>query len=151
MNAKQSTLTKTKVRPMEGRDIVAVYEIQRTLVGEERALIDTDLIAENMDGTLDLSFVAEIGSEVVGFIIARHTYIGEPIVQAGLIQGLGIHPLYQRRGLATSLVNALVETCRSKGIKTLRAMLSEQDSQTEGFFKKMQFHRAKLVIYDMSL
>ena len=151
MGTKLSSPGKNVVRPMEGKDIVAVYEIQRTLVGEERALIDTDLIAENMDGTLDLSLVADRGGEVVGFVIARHTYIGEPVVQAALIQGLGIHPLFQRQGLATNLINTLEENCRIKGIKTIRAMLSDQDSQTEGFFKKLQFHPAKLVIYDMLL
>lgn len=151
MKAEQSISSTSAIRPMEAKDVAAVFEIYRSLVGEERTIIDADLMAADMGGALGLSFIAEAGHQVVGFIIARRTYVGEPAVEAGLIQGLGVHPLHQRQGVARRLVNALVTSARSNGIKTLRVMLSERDSQMEGFFARMNFHRAKLVIYDMTL
>jgi predicted N-acetyltransferase YhbS len=151
MSIQRDITGKNVIRPMEAGDIDSIFEIYRSLIGEERAIIDTDLIVSDPGGTLDLSFVAEVDGEVTGFIVARHTYIGEPPVEAGLIQGLGVHPLHQRTGIATRLVNTLTASSRAKGIKTLRVMLSERDSQLEGFFRRMNFQPARLVIYDMSL
>lgn len=139
------------IRTMEAKDVETVFEIYRSLAGEERTLINADLIAAGVGGVLDLSLVAWVGNEVVGFILARHTYVGESAAEAGLIQGLGVRPLHQRQGVARRLVNALIESSRSKGIKTLRVMLSERDSKLERFFTTVNFHRARLVIYDMTL
>ena len=151
MNPQQKIPATATIRPMETKDIDAVFEIYRSLVGEERAVIDADMIAADLEKTPDFSFVADAGGEVLGFLVARQTYIGEPAVGACLIQGLGVHPLFQRRGLATRLVNVLADTSRSRGIKTLRVMLNERDSRTEGFFKRMNFNRARLIVYDMVL
>jgi predicted N-acetyltransferase YhbS len=151
MSIQRNSPATTMIRPMEDKDIDAIFQIYRLLIGVERAGFDTDLIAADPGGTRDLSFVADKDGEVIGCIVARHTYIGEPPVEAGLIQGLAVHPIYQRQGLATRMMNTLTESARSKGVKILRVMLSERDSQTEGFFQRMNFHRARLVVYDIDL
>ncbi len=142
---------KVKIRPMEPGDIGVIFEIDRRLTGIERAITHADLITQDLGGTLDLSFVAEVGNQVVGFLLARHAYVGEPVVEAGLIQGLGIDPDYSRQGIATKLVNSLLDRCRSKGPKTVRVVLSERDSRMEGFFSYMGFRRAQLIVYDKIL
>ena len=136
---------------MEPGDMNDVFDIYRSVVGEERAIIDTDVIAANLGGLLDLSFVAEKGSSVVGFIIANLTYIGEPAIKAGLIQGIGVSPLHQGQGIAARLMSTLATSARTREIRTLRVMLSERDSQLEGFFDRQNFHRAKLAVYDTEL
>lgn len=151
MATQQSIRAPVSVRPMESKDIGAIFDIDRSLLGEERAVTLLDLVSEDLSGALDLSLVAEIDDQVVGFILGRHTYIGEPVIEAGLIQGLGIHPLYQKRGIGTKLIKALEERSRSKGIKTFRVILSERDSRLERFFSHMEFHRAKLIVCDKTL
>ncbi len=147
----QSNLEKVIIRPMEAGDIGAIFDIDRVLTGENRAVALTDLVSEDPGGPLDLSFVADVNGQVMGFLLARHAYIGEPVVDAGLIQGVGIHPLYQKRGLAGQLVQALVKKARSRKIKTLRVMLRGYDSIFEGFFSKMDFHKTPLIVYDRVL
>lgn len=139
------------IRTMKPEDIGAIIAIDQILTGNERATTLSDLVTEDLMSAMELSSVAEINNQVVGFILARHAYIGEPVVEAGLIQGLGIHPLYQRRGIATQLINALTERSRSKSIKTLRVMLGEQDSTMKDFFTRVNFRLAQLRVYDKTL
>ena len=151
MASEQLARCKVRIRPMEAKDFDVIFEIDRSLTGAERAFTRIELITGDLGGVLDLSFVAEIAGKVVGFVLARHAFVGEPVVEACLIQGLGIHPLYQRQGIATSLTKALTEKAKSKCISVVRVMLSERDSQMEGFFTNMNFRRARLIMCDREL
>ena len=151
MAVEQAATGKPVIRAMGPSDIGVIFDIDRSLTGVERAVTHSDLISGDLGNALDLSVVAAIGDRVIGFALARHVYIGEPVVEAGLIQGLGVHPLHQRQGIAAWLVSALTEHCQSRGIKTLRVVLSDRDSQMEGFFDRMGFHHAQLVVYDKTL
>jgi predicted N-acetyltransferase YhbS len=151
MAAGDIKLEKPIIRPMKPEDIGAIIAIDQILTGNERATTLSDLVTEDLMAAIELSSIAEVNDQVVGFVLARHAYIGEPVVEAGLIQGLGVHPLYQRRGIATRLINALTESSRAKGIKTLRVMLGEQDSSMKDFFARVNFRLAQLRVYDKTL
>ncbi|MBN1189358.1 MAG: GNAT family N-acetyltransferase [Dehalococcoidales bacterium] len=151
MAVEQVNRGRTKVRSMASGDVGAIIEINRSLLGEGRALTMSDLVTEDISGALDLSLVSEFENQVVGFILVRHTYIGEPVVEAALVQGLAVHPLYQQQGIGTQLVNALTERCKGRNIKTIRVILNVRDSRLEGFFSHMNFRRAQLVVCDMLL
>ena len=151
MAAGDIKLEKPIIRPMKPEDIGAIIAIDQILTGNERATTLSDLVTEDLMAAIELSSIAEVNDQVVGFVLARHAYIGELVVEAGLIQGLGVHPLYQRRGIATRLINALTESSRAKGIKTLRVMLGEQDSSMKDFFARVNFHLAQLRVYDKTL
>ena len=143
--------TQLEIRPMESMDIGTVFDIDKSLTGEERAINLTNLVSEDLGGVLDLSFVAEVNNRVIGFILARHTSFGEPVVEAGLIQGLGVHPLHQGHDVGSKLFAALTKKAQSKGINTLRVMLNERDSRMKGFFEHLGFNRAQLTVYDKLL
>jgi len=140
--------SKVKIRPMEPEDISAALEIDRKISGKGRAVTYTDLITGDLGGELDLSFVAEIGGRIAGFILARHAYMGEPVGEVGLVQILGVDPDNWRQGTATKLVNATLESCRTKSLHTMRIMVKEHDSQLQGFFTNMGFRRGQLTSYD---
>lgn len=150
--ASKSTIkSKLRIRPMEAEDIEQVLEIDRKISGLRRAITYTDLITGDLGGVLDLSFVAELSGKVVGFILARHVFVGDPVVEVGLIQILGVDPDYQRQGIASELIDALVERCRAKGLKTVRVMISDRDSQLQSFFSDEGFRRGQLIDYTKNL
>ena len=95
----------------------------------------------------DLSFVAEVDGEVQGFLLARRAYFGEPFDEVGMIHILGVEPDYWRRGVATQMVNALVETCQEKKLNAVRIMLDQKDDQLQGLFERLGFRRGRLVDY----
>jgi predicted N-acetyltransferase YhbS len=61
-----------------------------------------------------MSFVAEVDNQFVGFVMAYLTYVREQVSEACIIQIFGVDPKYQRQGIATKLVQALLDKCRSK-------------------------------------
>jgi len=143
--------SKIRIRPMEPEDIDAVLAIDRKITGVRRAVTYTDLIIGDLGKIPDLSFVAEVNGEVRGFLLARRAYFGEPFTEVGLIQILGVDPDYQRQGIATGLVNALVETSQSKKLNAVRIMINQRDSQLQPLFAHMGFKRGQLIDYTKTL
>lgn len=142
---------KIRIRPMEPEDIDSVLAIDRKISGVRRAITYTDLITGDLGGVLDLSFVAEVDGQIAGFILARRAYVGEPVTEVGLIQILGIDPDYWRQGIATKLVNALLDNCQEKKLDAVRIMVNERDSQLQPFFAHMGFHQGQLIDYTKAL
>jgi ribosomal protein S18 acetylase RimI-like enzyme len=151
MNAVERKERKIRVRPMEPEDIESVLAIDRKITGVRRAVTYTELITGDLGGVLGLSLVAEVGGQVVGFILARRALAGEPATEVGLIQILGVDPDYQRQGIATKMVNGLLETCRAKKLSAVRIMANEKDSQLRGLFEHLGFRRGKLIDYTKTL
>jgi len=142
---------RVRIRPMEHEDIDSVLAIDRKITGVRRAVTYTDLITGDLGGVLALSVVAEVNGQVAGFILARRAYVGEPVTEAGLIQILGVDPDYWRQGIATKLVDALLDTCRSKKLSAVRIIINERDSQLQGLFEHLGFRRGELIDYTKTL
>ena len=140
-----------RIRPMEHEDVDSVLAIDRKITGRRRAITYTELITGDLGGVLTLSLVAEVDGQVAGFILARRVYAGEPPAEAGLIQILGVDPDYQRRGIATKMVNALLDSCRAKKLKAVRLMINEHDRQLVGLFGHLGFRRGELIDYTKTL
>lgn len=139
--------SKIRVRPMEPEDIDSVIAIDSKITGVRRAATYTDLIIGDLGKIPDLSFVAEVDGEVQGFVLARRAYFGEPFTEVGLIQILGVDPDHWRQGIATQMVNALVETCQDKKLNAVRIMIDESDDQLQHLFQRLGFRRGKLIDY----
>lgn len=140
-----------RIRPMEHEDIQAVLAIDRSITGVRRAVTYTDLITGDLGKVLDLSVVAEKRGEVVGFILARHAVVGEPVGEAGLIQILGVDPDHWGQSIGSKMMTFLMERCQSKGLKTIRILVNEKDSQLQGFFKHIGFRRGQLIDFAQNL
>jgi ribosomal protein S18 acetylase RimI-like enzyme len=147
MTATERGKIKIRVRPMEPEDIDSVIAIDSKITGIRRAATYTDLIIGDLGKIPDLSFVAEVNGEVQGFVLARRAYFGEPFTDAGLIQTIGVDPDHWRQGIASSLINTLVETCQSKKLNAVWIMLDESDDQLQSLFKRLGFRRGKLIDY----
>jgi len=147
MTAIEREGNKIRVRPMEPEDIDSVLAIDSKITGVRRAATYTDLIIGDLGKIPDLSFVAEVNGEVQGFVLARRAYFGEPFTEVGLIQILGVDPDHWRQGIATQMVNALVEACQDKKLNAVRIMVDENDDQLQHLFQRLGFRRGKLIDY----
>ncbi len=136
-----------KIRPMEPEDISGILAVDRKISGVQRALTYRDLVREALGGQIDMSFVAEIDDQFAGFVMAYLTYVREQVSEACVIQIFGVDPKYQRQGIATKLVQALLEKCRSRKIKLIRTMIDERDSELQGFFQRLGFDRGRTIDY----
>ena len=105
------------------------------------------ILSPTLSGTL--SFVAEVNGQVRGFILGQVARVRESATEIGIIQMIGVHPDYQRRGIGSRLVRALSDKYRSQGIKVIRIGVNYRDKSLLGLVEHAGFGVDRLVIYSM--
>ena len=108
-------------------------------------------ITGNVAALLDFSFVAEVDCQVCGFILGQVARLREAATELGIIQMIGVHPDYQRKGIGAKLVNALADKCRSKGIKIMRIGIDHRDKSLLNLVEHMDFGVGRLIVYSKVL
>jgi len=139
------------IRPMERKDVDGVLAVVRRISPAESVLTRRKLIAYDPGGPLDLSFLAEVNNEIVGFVLARLAYVGVPVAEVGIIHTLVVDHDYQRQDIGTRLLSTLSRCCQTEGVSQVRAVVDERDVWLRKFFEKMGFHHSELIIYAKTL
>jgi len=144
-NLEQGTVS---IRPMTRNDIHAVLALDRK-VGQVRGLLGhKGMATTDPGGLLDVSFVAEVGGNVIGFIISRLIYVMIPFTEVCILQSILVDPDYQRRSIGVRLLGKLVGYCQDKGINTIRALVEEGNDELQRFVERLGFRRSTVVNYD---
>jgi GNAT superfamily N-acetyltransferase len=136
------------IRPMMKGDIHAVLALDWKAGRTGSLLSYKDMVALNLGGSLDVSFVAEVGGKVIGFVITRLAYLMIPFTEVCIVQGMLVDPDYQGRGIGTKLFEKLLEHCHSQGINTIRALVEEHNEELQQFVQQLGFHRSPIVNWD---
>jgi putative acetyltransferase len=107
------------IRDATARDQEAVIDVVRRAFGRDD---EADLLARlTDDGDAVGSLVADVGGAVVGHaMLSRlHTEIdGRPVLALALAP-VSVRPTHQRRGIGSRLVEAAIDTARSKDAETV--------------------------------
>jgi ribosomal protein S18 acetylase RimI-like enzyme len=158
------------VRPMTLEDLDAIFSIDREIRRRKQSITYENLTTERlfaMDSQvgrlaepasyidlirtasefLALGLVAELEGHVRGFILGKTSHAEEATTDVGVIPILGVHPDYQRRGVATQLVNTLCQKYRSKGIQVARIGVDQRDKPLLNFVEHMGFGVGHLIDY----
>jgi len=138
-----------RIRQMTPNDIEAVMSIDRKISGLNRSL--TYDINDVIGGNIELSFIAEVDDKAVGFVLSSLAYVSDEIFEACVIQTMGVDPDYWRRGIASKLIQALLDAARSKGIRMIRIMIDKKDSELIGLFEHLSFTRGRFIDYSRIL
>lgn len=117
----------------------------------ENPISYADSITGNVAGLLDFSFVATADEQIKGFILGQVARLRQATTELGVIQMIGVHPDYQRKGIGTKLVNALADKCRSRGIKTMRLGIDHRDKNLLSLVEHMGFSVDRLIVYSKVL
>jgi ribosomal protein S18 acetylase RimI-like enzyme len=164
---------KIEVRPIKLEDIDPILSIDREIRAAGNVITYRNLTAEyilsagrgippqespasyirSLTGDaaplLNLSFVAEFNGQVRGFILGQVARARESATEIGIIQMIGVHPDYQRRGIGSRLVRALADKYRSQGIKVIRIGVDYRDKSLRGLVEQAGFGIDRLVVYSM--
>jgi GNAT superfamily N-acetyltransferase len=142
--------TKVKIHKMTEAHLQRVREVDHKLVGTYRSVswplrVDAHWwVYRGMP-----NFVAEIGDEIVGFIlgdIRGGTQYGTEEACAW-IDMMGVAPEYQSMGIGGELVEAFCKACQSQGVK-VRIFVVSDDERLVKFFKSCGFNKGNLVSYE---
>lgn len=136
---------KLVIRPISNADKEAILEIDRAVTGKERAsYIEAKFFRATEDqGKLLNSLVAEYEDRIVGFIMGE-IYLGEFGIpdDTAAIDTIGVHPEFQRKGIAHLLLDEYRSHAKAAGVKRLHTLVEWNDWQLIHFFDSMGFSPA---------
>jgi ribosomal protein S18 acetylase RimI-like enzyme len=143
---------KVKIRRMTRSDIHEVLALDRIIRGSGRDVIPYEDLASANPGTPpDLSFIAEIDGNIVGFSINRSTYLMVPLTEVCIIHAILVHPDYRKLGIGRKLIQALLSHCQTTGVGTVRALIPEDNKELQAIFERQGFQRSHIVNFDKTI
>lgn len=109
----------------------------------------------------DISLVADIGHNVVGFIVGRlvveeHSRSAlnlrlsnraHPYVRVGWIDMIGVHPDSQHAGIGRRLVEGFCNECKSQNVE-VRAEATEHNAMVRRFLEAAGFKGRDSIVYE---
>jgi len=100
------------------------------------------------ENSLDRVYVAELNGVVVGYM----TYNLDRAKRIGSVGNNAVSPAYQRRGIATNLLKAVLETFKEEGMGYAQVGTMEIDIPARRLYEKAGFEElSKSVYYFMKL
>ena len=137
MSTKESEVT---IRPLVGSDIDPILGFWWSDFIDNK-----EMVAAQIGGRHDLSFIASFEGHLIGFILARIVYLGIPIKEICIIHALAIEPNYQGKGIGTLLINKLKDTCEGRSIPTIRAFVAKDDLKLMNYFEGLGFQPSDII------
>ena len=142
-----------KVRPARARDLDAVIGIDATVTGLEKRDYWGSLF-RRYAGTRQAGrrfLVGEVGGRVVGFVIGevRDWEFGSP--PCGWVFGIDVRPDVRLEGVGTRLLDAICASFRQAGVRTVRTMLSRDNTLILSFFRSQGMMAGPFIPLEMEL
>ena len=147
-----NTLNHVKIRLLQKEDLEAIIHIDEKILGENRKEYWVRKLNVLNTKSSQVSLVAEVEGEVKGFILGDVSgwEFGVPD-SIGWIDSLGVDPLYQKRGLATLLIQELIKKLKAIGVRTIYTLVSWNHWDLLQFFHRMGFTRGDLINLELKI
>lgn len=128
------------VRGLDTIDIGAVVRIDEKIGGVYRPDVWEERIGYYLRRDPDAALVAEVGGEVVGFMLGE-TRSGEFGLEepTGWIEVVGVDPDYQGRAVGRRLAEALFAHFKSCDVHLVRTLVDEKMTPIAAFFTSVGF------------
>jgi ribosomal protein S18 acetylase RimI-like enzyme len=142
MEKKDDLLTGLNIRPLAMRDLDAIVEIDRKVLGKARTdYWENKIELSNTHYPLSC-LVAEMDGKVVGVILGEVSgwEFGIPDT-IGWVSTIGVDPAYQHQGIAERLTQDFVKNVKSVGVNILYTLVNWNDWDLLKFFRAMGFAR----------
>jgi predicted N-acetyltransferase YhbS len=146
------SLENVKIRGLKAEDLDAIVKIDEKFLGENRKDYWERRLQSMNDKSSQVSLVAEVEGEVVGFILGDVSgwEFGVPET-IGWMDTIGVEPGYQKKGVATALAHELIKNLKAIGVKTIYTLVSWNDWDLLQFFHAMGFTRGDLINLELRI
>ena len=132
------------IRDITESDIEGVLAIDRNIAGRDRAVTYATAPRSYVGGEMDVSVVAEVGGEIVGFLLGRIASSPYGLTDAAWLEVIGVDPSCRRQGIGTGLVQAFMERCRQRGVQSVHIIVSWHDWWFLSFVRSLGFARGEM-------
>jgi ribosomal protein S18 acetylase RimI-like enzyme len=146
------SLENVEIRALKAEDLDAIIKIDEMVLGESRKDYWERKLALKNNQSSEISLVAEVEGEVVGFILGDVSgwEFGVPET-IGWIDTIGVASAYQKKGVATALARELIRNLKSIGVRTIYTLVSWNDWDLLQFFHAMGFTRGDMINLELKI
>jgi len=137
-----------KIREMRPDDIRHILELDKRIIGKERALSWPQKVNRYLEMYFPpLCHVAEAEGKIVGFILGDVRGWEYAIQPAGWVDIMGVDPAYQGQEIGRRLLEAFVGECRRRNMKT-HVIVRKADERLQRFLASAGFSEGQLVDFE---
>jgi predicted N-acetyltransferase YhbS len=146
------SLENVEIRTLKKEDLDAIVKIDEKVLGESRRDYWERRLELMNDKSSQISLVAEVEGEVVGFILGDVSgwEFGVPET-IGWMDTIGVDPAYQKKGVATALAHELIKNLKAIGVRTIYTLVSWNDWDLLQFFHAMGFTRGDMINLELKI
>lgn len=141
------------VRNLRPKDLEAVIALDAKIIGRRRdEYFKLKLKQALSDTGIMISLAVEIETAFTGYLLAR-VYYGEfgTMEPVAVLDSMGIHPDFQRRGAGSALIDQLRTNLLGLGIARLQTQVRWDDPALIAFFNREGFEPAPRFCLDLDL
>ena len=134
------------IRALKIKDLQSIAEIDTKVLGLKRLGYWEMKLALVEKRSSMSSLVAEWDGKVIGFIIgdAGGWEYGVPDT-VGWIDTIGVHPDFQKKGIAKMLLTEMINNLKKLGVTTINTFVSWRDWELLKFFDATGFQKGSLL------
>jgi len=141
-----------RIRVMTEADLEAVVAIDGEVLGEKRFNYWRRKIDFRDKESEVTGLVAEVNGQIVGFILGEISGVEFRVPDViGWIDTIGIDPAYQRKGVASALLDQLITNFRQFGIETIYTLVNWSDWDLLQFYKNAGFTRGDMINLELKI
>ena len=146
------SLENVEIRALKKEDLDAIVRIDEKVLGESRKDYWERKLKLMNDPSPQISLVAEVEREVVGFILGDISgwEFGVPET-IGWMDTIGVDPAYQKKGVATALAHELIKNLKAMGVRTIYTLVRWSDWDLLQFFHAMGFTRGDMINLELKI
>lgn len=138
-------LKNLEIRKIKAEDASDIGSIQAAITKSPTNIDFRQIIEEQVRKDEDVSFVAEIGGKVVGYMISYIVFGGFGLEKGAWIATLGVEPKFMGRGIGKRLAEEILTVYREKGINDIYTSVRWDSVDLLSFFKTLGFDRSNFI------
>ena len=143
-------MEKLVIRRLGEQDLTDISKILKAIT-EKRGIIDyRRAVEEEVKNKDRVSFVAELDSKVVGFLITYILYGGFGLEKSAWIGLFGVDPKYMGRGIGNRMAQEVFKEFKKMDVGNIYSSVEWDSTDVLSFFKSLGFERSNFINLEKS-
>jgi ribosomal protein S18 acetylase RimI-like enzyme len=138
-------VAEVQIRRLTKEDAADIKKIDAAVTKGSSELDFERITAEEVDRTVDASFVAEMDGKVVGYMISYFTSGSFGVDKCAWIAMFGVDPKFMGQGIGKRLAEEIFNFYKRKGITDVFTSVSWDSTDILSFFKTLGFQRSDFI------
>lgn len=134
-----------QIRRLRKEDAADIKKIDAAVTKGSSALDFERMTGEEVDRTVDASFVAEMDGKVVGYMISYFTSGSFGVDKCAWIAMFGVDPKIMGQGIGKRLAEEIFNLCKRRGITDVFTSVRWDSTDILSFFKTLGFERSDFI------